>query len=101
MREPSSPAVSTSPSAQQVGRRSLLMGGAVAGTSTLLPSRLAGAAPEFVRACPAITHGIQSGDVSASRAVVWARSDRPVAIPAHLVEGDHDPPRPRKSRSCS
>src|SRR5262245_25546285 len=29
---------------------------------------------------PAITHGIQSGDVSADSGVVWARADRPARM---------------------
>ena len=55
---------------------------------------------------PVITHGVQSGDVTASRAIVWARSDRPSRMmveyattesfadarllrgPAALAEGD-------------
>ena len=37
------------------------------------------AKPSLSRAAdrPVITHGIQSGDVSADSGVVWARSDRP------------------------
>ena len=38
------------------------------------------AAPAFLRAQhqrPAVSHGVQCGDVAADRAVVWARADRP------------------------
>src|SRR5688500_3380858 len=38
------------------------------------------AAPAFLRAQhqrPAVSHGVQCGDVTADRAVVWARADRP------------------------
>jgi alkaline phosphatase D len=59
-----------------LGRRSLLLGGAVAGSALLLPARSA-AAPLLARSGrPMLTDGIQSGDVSASAAVVWARADR-------------------------
>ncbi|MEV0285913.1 MULTISPECIES: alkaline phosphatase D family protein [unclassified Kribbella] len=63
------------------GRRTLLLGGAAAGASLLLPTSSAIGAPALVRSGrPAITHGVQSGDVSASQAVVWARSDRPARM---------------------
>ena len=38
------------------------------------------AAPVFLRAQqqrPAVSHGVQSGDVTADRALIWARADRP------------------------
>lgn len=37
---------------------------------------------------PVLTHGVQSGDVTESRAVVWARSDRLARL---VVEWDTDP----------
>jgi phosphodiesterase/alkaline phosphatase D-like protein len=45
-------------------------------------ARAARAAPfNLVRSGrPSLTHGIQSGDVTATRAVVWARSDRPARM---------------------
>ena len=59
-----------------LGRRSLLLGGAAAGSALLLPARSA-ATPFLARSGrPVLTDGIQSGDVAASAAVVWARADR-------------------------
>src|SRR2546430_15120582 len=34
---------------------------------------------------PRITHGIQSGDVSAGEAIVWARADRPARMLVELA----------------
>jgi alkaline phosphatase D len=57
--------------------------GTAAATATLAAGGLA--RPYLSRAAdrPAITHGIQCGDVSHDAAVVWARSDRPARM---LVE---------------
>src|SRR6201986_1209358 len=54
-----------------ISRRRLIKTGA--GTAVFV------AAPYLSRAAdrPAITHGVQSGDVSADGGVVWARADRP------------------------
>ena len=40
------------------------------------------AAPAFSRAAerPTITHGVQSGDVSADSGMIWARADRPARL---------------------
>jgi alkaline phosphatase D len=48
------------------------------------------AAPRISRASdrPQITHGIQSGDVSASSGVVWARSDRPARMEIEYATTD-------------
>src|SRR5215475_7291572 len=37
---------------------------------------------------PLITHGIQSGDVSANSAVIWARADRPARMLAEVATSD-------------
>src|SRR5206468_8961242 len=37
---------------------------------------------------PLITHGIQSGDVSADSAVIWARADRPARMLAEVATSD-------------
>src|SRR5437660_1568739 len=37
---------------------------------------------------PVITHGIQSGDVSADGAVIWARTDRPARMLAEVATSD-------------
>ena len=57
------------------------------------------AAPAIVpsaRLRPVLTHGLQSGDVTADAAVVWARSDRLARL---VVEWDVDPrfPNPRRA----
>lgn len=57
-----------------LNRRQFLSAGAVAGaTLVTVPSR----APAFIRPRPTLTHGIQSGDVTARSAIVWGRADRP------------------------
>ena len=66
-------------------RRALLRSGAIAGAGLVVaPSR----APAFVRQRPQLTHGIQSGDVSADSAIVWTRADRPSRM---VVEFSRDP----------
>ena len=37
---------------------------------------------------PLVTHGVQSGDVSADSAVVWARADRPARMLAEVASSD-------------
>lgn len=76
-------------------RRTFLRGGLAAGTGAALAPLLGGgtalagpAAPGLVRRRPRLTHGVQSGDVTAHEAVVWARSDRPARM---LVEVSHRP----------
>src|SRR5262249_38740368 len=61
-----------------VSRRRLLTGTAAAGLT--LASGIA--RPYLSRAAdrPAITHGLQSGDVSIDGGVVWARADRPARM---------------------
>src|SRR5579863_10460162 len=54
-----------------ISRRRLIQYGAAAATVVAAP-RLSRAADR-----PAVTHGVQSGDVSADGGVVWARADRP------------------------
>ncbi|WP_030174575.1 alkaline phosphatase D family protein [Spirillospora albida] len=71
-------------------RRTLLRGGLAAGGGAAL-SLLGGGAPALAGPAagllrggrPRITHGVQSGDVSAREAVIWTRSDRPARM---LVE---------------
>jgi alkaline phosphatase D len=59
-----------------MSRRRLLATGASAATLTAV-SNIARPALSFAADRPAITHGLQSGDVSVDSAVVWARADRP------------------------
>lgn len=69
-----------------LSRRRFLVSSAAAGllvpASGLVPAR-ARATPTLVRARPALTHGIASGDPRADGALVWARSDTPARM---LVE---------------
>src|ERR1700744_3600888 len=55
-----------------LSRRRFLSTAAAAGVSTIAMPYLSRAADR-----PAVTHGVQSGDVSADGGVVWARADRP------------------------
>ena len=71
----------------ELDRRSFVRAGLAAGVgATLSPllSRPSFAAPAVVRSGrPVLTHGLQSGDVSARGATVWSRADRPARM---LVE---------------
>ena len=58
-----------------ISRRQFLQAGAAAGAAAFVARP--GLAPAFVRSRPVLTHGIQSGEVTARSAVVWARADRP------------------------
>ncbi|WP_095756415.1 alkaline phosphatase D family protein [Streptomyces xinghaiensis] len=65
-----------------VGRRSVLRGGAAASAALALPGA-AGlvAAPAQARSGrPAARWGVQTGDVTASSGLVWVRSDRPARM---------------------
>src|SRR5262245_49817289 len=57
-------------------RRRLIAGGAALAAASRL------AMPALSRAAdrPAITHGLQSGDVTRDSAMVWARADRPARL---------------------
>jgi alkaline phosphatase D len=61
-------------SSTSLSRRQFLRAGAAAGAAFVATP---GRAPAFVRSRPQLTHGIQSGDVTADSAIVWARADRP------------------------
>jgi alkaline phosphatase D len=61
-----------------LSRRTLFRGALAAGGGVVLAAGSANAAPGLVRAGrPVLTHGVQSGDVLADQATVWARADRP------------------------
>lgn len=47
------------------------LSGAAAAYPTLLP---------WLQTRPRITHGVQSGDVTADRAIIWSRTDRPARL---------------------
>jgi len=55
-------------------RRQFLQTGAVAGAALVVAPA---GAPAFIRSRPSLTHGIQSGDVTARTGIVWGRADRP------------------------
>jgi alkaline phosphatase D len=65
-------------------RRTFLRAGLALGGGLVAPSFLAGparAAGGLVLAGrPVVTHGVQSGDVTDSSAIVWARADRPARM---------------------
>src|SRR5687768_2915441 len=69
-----------------MSRRRFLQAGAAAGASLAVAP---GRAPAFVRSRPVITHGIQSGEVTARSGVVWTRADRPSRMLVQLREGGH------------
>jgi len=75
-----------------LSRRTLFRSALVAG-GALATGGLAGApataAPSLIRSGrPALTHGLQSGDVTTNAATVWTRADRPSRM---LVEVSTDP----------
>ena len=81
-----------------ISRRSVLRGGLLAGTGILtagLNGPGASAAvrrtsPALIRSDrPTLTHGVQSGDVSARSATVWARADRPSRLTVELSRDPH------------
>jgi len=80
---------SRSPSGDQaVSRADFLRAGALGGAALALgaapaAARRRGVAPGAAR--PALTHGVQSGDVTARSAVVWARADRPSRMLVELA----------------
>src|SRR5262245_59859762 len=45
-------------------------------------------APALIRSRPLVTHGVQSGDVSAEAAMVWARTDRPARMLIEAATND-------------
>src|SRR5215472_19125290 len=71
----------------RVSRRRLL---ATAAASTAISAIGGIGKPYLSRAAdrPLITHGIQSSDVSADSAVIWARADRPARMLAEVATSD-------------
>jgi alkaline phosphatase D len=76
------------PLSRPLSRRSLLRGGvglAGAGLLGIAP----GFAPAFAQSNrPVFTHGVQSGDVTTSSGMVWARADRPARLLVEVATSD-------------
>ncbi len=81
----------------RVGRRTLLRAGLAVGGGLAAPGLVGGRTASAATGLalsgrPAVTHGVQSGDVTASSGVVWARADRTarmwVEVEAAEAEGD-------------
>ncbi len=74
--------------ASSLTRRTFLSGTATAGLG-LATAGLVIARPAIAQAArPVITHGVQSGDVTASSGVVWSRADRPSRLVAEIATTD-------------
>ena len=73
-----------------LSRRALLRSGALAGASLLAAPRHA---PAFLRSRPVLPYGVQSGDVRANSAVVWAKADRASRMVVEYVQGSGLPAR--------
>src|SRR5215469_7244 len=69
-----------------VTRRRLLTTSASAALTAV--STIARPYLSFAAGRPAITHGVQSGDVSVDSAVVWARADRPSRMQVEISTTD-------------
>ena len=70
-----------------MNRRRLVTTSASAATLTAV-STIARPYLSFAADRPAITHGVQSGDVSVDSAVVWARADRPSRMQVEISATD-------------
>ena len=80
-----------SPSARMSpARRRILKGGVAAGALVLPLGAGSLAFPAISRASarPVITHGLQSGDVTAEGGMIWARSDRPSRLLVEVATSD-------------
>ncbi|WP_436495191.1 alkaline phosphatase D family protein [Actinokineospora sp. HUAS TT18] len=60
-----------------LNRRTLLRAGGIAAATAVAAPGIAYAAPKDR---PVLTHGVQTGDVTADGAIVWTRSDRPARM---------------------
>lgn len=58
----------------KLSRRRFVASAAGGATALMMPSL------SFASARPAITHGLQSGDVTSSSGMIWARADRPARM---------------------
>ncbi len=77
-----------------IGRRTLLRGATLTSAATGLALGAgvtsgagadSGSVPAFVRSGrPALTHGVQAGDVREGGAMLWSRADRPSRLVAEI-----------------
>ncbi|MFE0027670.1 alkaline phosphatase D family protein [Amycolatopsis sp. NPDC059021] len=75
------------PSRRALFKAGLTGAGALA-AGLLLPG-VAGAAPALVRRDrPILTHGVQSGDVTAGSGIVWSRADRPSRLIVEIARDE-------------
>lgn len=70
----------------ELSRRKLIQSSTAAGLAAA--SSLAFPALSRARSRPVVTHGLQSGDVDASSAMVWARADRPSRMMVEIATSD-------------
>src|SRR5262250_3516893 len=83
----------TKRSGPAISRRSLFKGAAVATGSLVVGGRswAQGQAPAVVptdRMRPAVPYGVQSGDVTGDRAIVWSKTDRPARLLVEFATND-------------
>src|SRR5215472_14199309 len=83
----------TTHSAKAISRRSMLKGAAVAAGGLVAAGRswAQGQAPAVVpadRMRPAVPYGVQSGDVTGDRAIVWSKTDRPARLLVEFATND-------------
>jgi len=73
------------------GRRRFLLGAGAAAGASLIAPRVFGQAPALATAeaaRPAVDQGAAVGDVTAERAIVWSRSDRPARMVVEWATSD-------------
>jgi alkaline phosphatase D len=74
-----------------LGRSLVAAGGVAAGALTRRPAWAQGPAPAVVtpdRMRPAVPYGVQTGDVTGDRAIVWSRTDRPARLVVEWAAND-------------
>jgi len=77
----------TTPRDPHLGRRPVLLGTTAGLLAAASPVRTASAAPGQLRGRLTLPSGVQSGDVSTDRAVLWARSSGPGRLVARVGKG--------------